>query len=125
MIVIVFFHLNEEVGVKRLITDWMLVSGLLVAGGAYAVPVTWTIPATTLSGSGNSVSGTFDWDSTTSQASNVSITVTLSGTSTLLTSWSPVNGGYVYFNPTNPTSGSPSVSLPASALTGQTVTTAV
>jgi len=72
----------------------MVVGGLLVAGWANATPVTWTIPATTMTSfigtvTSGSISGTFVWDADTLTASNVNVTVVLNGTTTLITSAAP------------------------------------
>ena len=55
------------IAVKRFVAALMVVGGLLVAGGANATSVTWTIPTTALTGSATytSVSGTFAWDAVT------------------------------------------------------------
>jgi len=75
--------------VKRVVAGLLLVSGLLVvAGGANATPVTWTIPPTTLSGSGSgiySISGTFVYDADTNTTSSINLSSTISGTTTALT----------------------------------------
>jgi hypothetical protein len=82
--------------VKRFVAVLMMLSGLLVAGGARAVPVTWTIPNTIFTSfSGGtittgSISGTFVWDADTTTASNVNVTVTLNGTPTVITSAAPI-----------------------------------
>jgi len=57
----------------------------VVAGGANATPVTWTIPPTPLSGSGNSISGTFVYDADTNTTSSINLSSTISGTTTPLT----------------------------------------
>lgn len=82
---------------KRFLSVLMLVSGLMLAGGASAVPVTWTIPATNLSGSGNSISGTFVYDADTNTTSNINLTQTNNSVSSTLTVAGGNDGGYVRF----------------------------
>ena len=82
---------------NRFVAAWMLVIGLLSAGGANAVPVTWTIPATTLSGSGNSISGTFVYDADTNTTSSINLTQTNNSVSSTLTVAGANTGGYVRF----------------------------
>lgn len=86
-----------EVLVKRFVALLMLAGGLLMASGANAVPITWTIPATTLSGTGNSISGTFVYDANTNTTSSINLTSTISGTTTTLTYAGSNAGGYVRF----------------------------
>ncbi len=109
---------------KRFLSVLMLVSGLLVAGGANAVPVTWTIPNTTLPNAfpsnttvtSASISGTFVWDADTQTASSANVTVVINGASTLLTSTAANFSGYIVFN-NSLTSGAPTGFVDYSSLT--------
>lgn len=82
---------------KRFLSVFLLMSGLLVTGGANAVPVTWTIPATTLSGSGNSISGAFVYDADTNTTSSINLTQTNNSVSSILAVSAASTGGYVRF----------------------------
>jgi len=64
-----------------------------VAGSAFAAPVVWTIPTTTLSDA-SSISGTFTYDSATSTLSAVNIVQVGGGGSTFNTP-ARVSGGYI------------------------------
>ena len=69
------------IAVKRFVALFLLMSGLLVAGGANATSVTWTIPTTALTGDATytSVSGTFAWDAVNQVVSNVNVTLVAGG----------------------------------------------
>jgi hypothetical protein len=110
--------------VKRFVSALLLLGGLLVAGGANATPVTWTIPPTTLSGSGNSISGTFVYDADTNTTSSINLSSTIGGTTTPLTYPGSNTGGYVRFQasavavvPINQSPGTTGAFLPSTGLT--------
>jgi hypothetical protein len=100
---LVIFNKNAEVGLRRFLSVGFFWAGLVMAGGANATPIKWTIPNTTLSSffgsvTSGSVSGTFVWDADTSTASNVHISVVLNGGApTLISSTAPSKPGVAVF----------------------------
>ena len=68
---------------------------------ANAVPVNWTIPATTLSGTGNSISGTFTYDRDTGQTSNINITITRNSVTETATIAALTDATYARFTSAN------------------------
>ncbi len=80
---------------NRFLSVLMLMCGLLLAGGAHAIPVTWTIPDDTILGNCDetintaSISGTFVWDADTQTASGVDVTVEIDGVPTNITTAAP------------------------------------
>ena len=81
----------------------MLMCGLLLAGGAHATPVTWTIPTTSLTNcpasvQSGSISGTFVWDADFPDKSpaDVNVTVVINGNSTGITSAAPNYNNNLY-----------------------------
>jgi hypothetical protein len=106
------------VGIKNFISALLFVYGLMAAGGANATSVTWTIPNTPLTGTNNSVSGSFAWDAVNQVVSNIRVTVVLGGTSTLLTSSSANPGGAtLVLNRFLPSNGDPVVGINILTLT--------
>ena len=86
---------------KRFLSLFLLVCGLVMAGGAKAIPVTWTIPATTLSSTNNSISGTFVYDADTNTTSSINLTSVVNGVSSNLTFAGSNQGGYLRFQATS------------------------
>ena len=104
---------------KRFVAVFLLAGGLLVAGGASATSVTWTIPTTALTSDPTytSVYGTFDWDAVNQVVSNVSVYLVVSGTPTRLTSSSTNLTPYIVLNNASPSTGDPSVFIDYTSLT--------
>jgi hypothetical protein len=90
--------------VKRFVAALLLACGLLLAGGANATPVNWTIPSTTTtSGTYTStISGTFTWDNDTQQLTNVNVSITYNGTPyTANLAGTAASNGYLHFESSN------------------------
>jgi hypothetical protein len=87
---------------KHFVKSGLLASTLLfLAPGAFAAPVTWTIAPTTLSGTSNSLSGTFVWNADTQALTSVNVTVMIDGTTSVATLAGSVAGGYLHFEVAN------------------------
>ena len=112
---------------KRFLSVFLLISGLLMAGGANATSVTWTIPTTALTGSATytSVSGTFAWDAVNQVVSNVNVTLVVGGTPTLITSSSVNSAPFIVLNNTPPSTGQPVFVIDYTSLTNTATPTVV
>ena len=82
---------------RRFLSIFLLMAGLVAAGGANSTPFKWTLSDTTFSGfpgtiTSANMSGTFVYDAETTPptVSNVNVTVVLNGTSYLITSSAPI-----------------------------------
>jgi IPTL-CTERM motif len=110
--VVVYQYYFEDM-VRRFLSVFLLMAGFLMAGGANAAPLTWTIPNTTLPNQAGSavtsasISGTFDYDADTQAVSRVNVTVVLNGTSYPITSSAPIFGDQYLVFTNSVSSGSP------------------
>ena len=95
---------------KRLVAAFLLLSGLLMAGGANAVPLNWTLTSS-FSG-GISVSGTYTYDADTNTYSNINITYVSGATTYPITTATTVRiANQLIASITNYNTGSPAVLL--------------
>ena len=104
---------------RRFLVVLLLMIETLATGEANATPVTWTIPNTTLGGSGNSISGTFAFDSDTGLVSSVSVSVTVQGALTVL-GYGTYAAGVITFQVASSLPNPPIGNPPAATITNPT-----
>ena len=105
---------------KRFVAVFLLAGGLLLAGGANAVPVTWSINMTFTSN--DTVVGSFVYDADTNTYSNISVVYTESGTPFTLSACSATCNNNRFVFATAVGNGNPAIDFALSG--GQLLTNA-